>query len=224
MNIHVDIDLFVGGDIPLRVAFTARPGEVLLVTGTNGSGKTTLLRALLGLVCPVRGEVRCDDDTWSKGPEILVPSRSRGFGYAPQSPTLLPGRSVGRNIDLGAILRGLPARGPRPIAGEWIEQFGLRTLRERLARDLSGGEAARTNLARAFASHPRHLALDEPLAHLAKDARPAMIDAISRGVHQFGGPHFIVTHHPEWFASVSPRRFRMKNHRLIEEHDGDTPS
>lgn len=224
MSMHVDIHLFVGSDIPLRVAFTARPGEVFLVTGANGSGKTTLLRALLGLVCPVRGEVRWGDDTWSKGPEILVPSESRGFGYAPQTATLLPGRSVAHNVDLGMILRGVPPRGPQPIAGEWIEQFGLRALRERVARNLSGGEAARTNLARAFASHPRHLALDEPLAHVAQDARPSMVDALARGLHKFEGPHFIVTHHPEWFATISSRRFRMENHRLTEEYDGDPTS
>jgi ABC-type Fe3+/spermidine/putrescine transport system ATPase subunit len=217
MSLHVDVELFVGTQPRLRAIFSAARGDVVLIVGPNGSGKTTLLRALLGLVAPTRGEVRRYDEKWSSGPEILVPSEARGFGYVPQAPTLFAERSVGQNVALGGVCRDLSAKKGATAAREYIEAFDLVALKNRKAADLSGGEAARTSLARAFASCPRHLALDEPLAHLSEDSRRSVVDAVARGLGALEGPHLIVTHHPAWFSQVNPRVLRVQKHALIED-------
>jgi len=218
MNLSVNLEIVVGEAATLRASLTASPRQVVLITGPNGSGKTTLLRALVGLVTPITGELRRGDVLWSSAARTITPSQRRGVGYAPQTPTLFANRSVLQNIALGARCRGCSPREATAAAHRWSDALGLHALRTQRADRLSGGEAARTNLARALASSPAHLALDEPLAHIGETSRREIVQVLEEFFKDHEGPHFIVTHHPGWFAPLAPRIFQIEHDTLVEAH------
>ncbi|MGB1699466.1 MAG: ATP-binding cassette domain-containing protein [Nannocystaceae bacterium] len=217
MSLRVDLELSVGDSATLHAALTANPRDTLLITGANGSGKTTLLRALIGLVTPLAGELRRDDVLWSSAEGAVTPSQQRGFGYAPQTPTLFRDRSVLWNVALGARCQGQSTRAATETAHRWGDALGLHALHHQRADRLSGGEAARTSLARALASSPRHLALDEPLAHIGEEARTEIVRVLEKFINEHEGPHFIVTHHPSWFAALHPRILRIERNTIVED-------
>jgi ABC-type sulfate/molybdate transport systems ATPase subunit len=146
-------------------------GERLAVLGPNGAGKTTLLRLLAGLEAPAAGSVEIDG----------VPVHEAGLdfrrriGYATQRPGLLS-TSVIRNVELPLRWRGLDGPRRRSAALAALERLNVAGLADRKALSLSGGEAQRVSLARAFALQPQLLLLDEPAAGLDAEARRAFLD------------------------------------------------
>ena len=146
-------------------------GERLAVLGPNGSGKTTLLRLLAGLEAPAAGSVEIDG----------VPVHDAGLdfrrriGYATQRPGLLS-TTVIRNVELPLRWRGLDAATRRSAALAALGRVNVAGLADRKALSLSGGEAQRVSLARAFALQPQLLLLDEPAAGLDAEARRAFLD------------------------------------------------
>ena len=162
-----------GGRAVLQIdRLAVRRGEILAIIGPNGSGKSTLLRIMGLLDRPARGEVRLDGRAidWGRG---LLTSRRR-FASVFQEP-LLADTTVERNVALGLTLRGVPAGEARRRAGHWIARFGIAPLAGRQARTLSGGEAQRTSLARAFAIEPDVLLLDEPFSALDPATREDLL-------------------------------------------------
>ena len=124
-----------------------RGGEVLAVVGPNGAGKSTLIAVLGLLEKPARGEVLFDGQPISGS--YLAYRRRMAVVF--QEPLLLD-RTVEANVSLGLSLRGVP-RGERRERGQrWLARFGIAGLAERSANHLSGGEAQRVSLARAFVS------------------------------------------------------------------------
>ena len=116
------------------VSFAVAPGEFVCVVGPSGSGKTTLLHLAAGLQAPTGGTIR------RRGDEI---------GYVFQDPALLPWRTVRRNVELLAELRGLPKAEGRRRAQAAIELVGLSGFERHRPRTLSGGMRMRVSLARS---------------------------------------------------------------------------
>ncbi|MGH2537526.1 MAG: ABC transporter ATP-binding protein [Candidatus Promineifilaceae bacterium] len=142
-------------------------GETLSLIGPNGAGKSTLLLLLAGLVRPSRGEV-C-----SRGRPLDQEGRlayRRRLALVLQEPLLLD-RSAFDNVALGLRFRRLGRAVIRQRAAEWLARFGVAHLASRPARELSGGEAQRVSLARAFALEPELLLLDEPFSALDAPTR-----------------------------------------------------
>ena len=152
-------------------------GGRLAVLGPNGAGKTTLLRLLAGLDAPAAGSVEIDG----------VPVHDAGLdfrrriGYATQRPGLLS-TSVIRNVELPLRWRGLDGASRRSAALAALERLDVAGLADRKALSLSGGEAQRVSLARAFALQPQLLLLDEPAAGLDAEARRAFLDDLERAL------------------------------------------
>jgi ABC-type sulfate/molybdate transport systems ATPase subunit len=146
-------------------------GERLAVLGPNGAGKTTLLRLLAGLEAPAAGSVEID------GVPVHAASLAfrRQVGYATQRAGLLSATVI-RNVELPLRWRGVDAPGRRRAALAALERLNVADLADRKALSLSGGEAQRVSLARAFALEPRLLLLDEPAAGLDAEARRAFLD------------------------------------------------
>lgn len=162
-----------GGRLALDLPELHLPkGEVLGLIGPNGAGKSTLLLTLAGLLAPSGGTLTFE------GAALLTSSDSAAFRRQVtlvfQEPLLFD-TSVEANIGAGLSLRSVPARDRRRRVRENAERFGVAHLLARPARELSGGEAQRTSLARACALEPRLLLLDEPFSSLDPPTREALM-------------------------------------------------
>ena len=146
-------------------------GRRLVILGANGAGKSLFLRLCHGLIAPTLGAVR-----WASG-EVRPGAQAMVF----QRPVLLR-RSVAANIDYPLGLRGLGRAERQATVTRTLARFGLAPLADRPARLLSGGEQQRLALARAWATRPQVLFLDEPCAALDPSATriiEAMVGAFS---------------------------------------------
>jgi tungstate transport system ATP-binding protein len=167
------------------------PGKVLALIGPNGSGKTTLLLCLALLQKPTSGEILYKGQSSSNG---LSPGKiRRSFAVAFQEPLLL-NTSVFNNVTLGLKLRGMKGPEIKKRAEYWLERFGVASLAKQNARTLSGGEAQRTNLARAFALQPEVLFLDEPFAAVDTPTRQALFGDMINILQETRFTTVMVTH------------------------------
>jgi nitrate/nitrite transport system ATP-binding protein len=153
-------------DVLRRIDLTVDDGEFVAIVGFSGSGKTTLISLMAGLEEPTSGEILFE------GAPIAGPGPERGVVF--QSYSLMPWLTVEGNIALGvdAVLGAKPRRERREIVSHYIEMVGLSHAVDRRPAELSGGMRQRVAVARALASSPRMLLLDEPLSAL---------DALTRG-------------------------------------------
>jgi tungstate transport system ATP-binding protein len=174
----------------LRVdSLSVAPGEMLAVIGPNGSGKSTLLQVAALLVKPAAGEVLLDGV--AAGADTLA--LRRRLAIAMQEPHLIQG-SVLDNAALGLALRGVPKRERQERALTWLRRFGVEALASRRANRISGGEAQRLSLARAFAVNPELLLLDEPFSALDEATRQQLLDDLAAVVAETGVTTIFVTH------------------------------
>jgi len=156
--------LLLAGRVVLRdVTFAPRPGELVALCGPNGAGKTTLLRALAGLL---------------PGSD---PADPRRVAYVPQGARSAWGLTVGQVVALGRIPHGDAASGPIARA---IETCGIAPLRDARIDRISGGEARRAMLARALATEPELLLLDEPTADLDPAATHDVMRLLRRSAEE----------------------------------------
>jgi len=146
---------------------TIEKGRVLAVAGPNGAGKTTLLLVLARLLKPERGGIQFDGQPLESIPDL---DYRRRIGLVMQD-SLLLNRSAFDNVALGLRFRHLPKDEVTYRVDVWLECLGISHLRQRPALQLSGGEARRVALARAFALQPDLLLLDEPFSALDRASR-----------------------------------------------------
>ncbi|MGI8645372.1 MAG: ABC transporter ATP-binding protein, partial [Nocardioides sp.] len=180
-------------DVPGRVTatFTAEPGDVVAVIGPNGAGKTTLLRALAGIVDP-GGTIEVDGRSWTS-PPVLVRDRGVGMVFQDQSP--FPHLTAQGNVAFGLRSRGVSRAESARIAREWLDRLGVGELDARRPHELSGGQAQRVSIARALATEPTVLLLDEPFAGLDVGVATALRLELSRHLAAYDGITLLVTHH-----------------------------
>jgi tungstate transport system ATP-binding protein len=190
-----------GGAIILDVPGIDVPaGTVLAVIGPNGAGKTTLLTHLALLERAAEGEVLFEGQP-TRHRELAL---RRRMAVVFQEPLLLD-RSVLANVDTGMRLRGVPRTERRDRAARWLGRFGVAALAERSSRTLSGGEAQRVSLARAFSLDPEVLLLDEPFSALDAPTRAAITDDLAAVLSETRVTTVIVTHDHDEAARLGDR-------------------
>jgi molybdate transport system ATP-binding protein len=185
------------GALDLDVGLSVAPGEVHALLGPNGAGKTTVLRALAGLEPIERGRITIDEqlvDDPDAG--IFRPPEDRPVGVVFQDHLLFPHLDVLDNVAFGPRARGGSRRAARAMARPWIERVGLTAHAGDRPSVLSGGQSQRAALARALATEPRLLLLDEPLAALDAGTRTTVRRDLRRHLGEFGGATILVTHDP----------------------------
>lgn len=148
-------------------------GEILSLLGPSGCGKTTILRMLAGLVSPDGGWIQIGDRVLYDG-KREVPVEERQLGMVFQDYALWPHMTVAHNIAFGMRLRRIPAHARAKRMQELLELVNLPGFGNRYPHQLSGGQQQRIALARALATEPRVLLLDEPLSSLDAALREAM--------------------------------------------------
>jgi len=137
-------------------------GEIVGLLGPNGAGKTTSFYMMVGLIAQDEGKIMLGNHDITKFP--MYRRAQLGIGYLPQENSVFRDLSVEDNIN--AILQfGKHSKAERKqILEELLEEFGLQKVRKNLGKVLSGGERRRTEIARALASQPKYILLDEPFA------------------------------------------------------------
>jgi thiamine transport system ATP-binding protein len=175
-------------------------GEVVAVLGPSGSGKTTLLRAVAGLQALDDGQILWDGENLA-----AVPPHLRGFGLVFQDFALFPHLDVGRNVEFGLRMQGLPAVERRRRAAAALERVELPGLERRKVSTLSGGQAQRVALARALAPGPRLLLFDEPLGSLDRALRERLTGELRRLLSSLGVTALYVTHDQEEAFGLADR-------------------
>ncbi|AEM38247.1 ABC transporter-related protein [Pyrolobus fumarii 1A] len=175
-----------------EVSFVHESG-ILVVLGPNGAGKTTLLKSIAGLVEPSKGVIEIGDivvyDSWRR---VNLPPEARRVGYVPQSISLFPHMTVYENLVFAARKRH--GREAHRVARMYAELLGIEHLLDRKASQLSGGEAQKAAIARALASDPALLLLDEPFSNIDAPSRDKLRVELRRLLVKLGKPTVIVTH------------------------------
>ncbi len=186
----------------LRVdALDIKRGETLAIVGPNGAGKSTLLLALAHLLPTARGEIAFNGKPLQQWDELEY---RRKISFVFQSPLLLD-MTVEQNIALGLKFRGVSKEETHERVGRRIKQLGIESLSKRRASQLSGGEAQRVSLARAFVLEPELLLLDEPFAALDPPTRKKLIDDLSALLAEDQRMAVFVTHNLNEAAQFSQR-------------------
>ncbi|HEY9550288.1 MAG TPA: putative 2-aminoethylphosphonate ABC transporter ATP-binding protein [Kiloniellaceae bacterium] len=193
------------------VSLDVEEGEFVCFLGPSGCGKTTLLRAIAGLDLQTRGSIE------QAGRDIsALPIAQRDFGIVFQSYALFPNLTIERNIAFGLENSGRPRAEVTRRVAELLDLVGLDDQRGKYPAQLSGGQQQRIALARAIASSPGLLLLDEPLSALDAKVRVHLRHQIKELQRKLGVTTIMVTHDQEEALSMADRIVVM-NHGVIEQ-------
>jgi molybdate transport system ATP-binding protein len=193
-GLQADVEI-ARGAFRLAATMDAEPGRITAILGPNGAGKSTLVRAIAGLDALDAGRISIDGSVVDDpAADVFVPPERRRVGVVFQDYLLFEHMSVRDNVEFGPRSRRDPDAAAR--AQEWMERLGIEPLAARSVRDLSGGQAQRVAMARALATDPAVLLLDEPLSALDATTRTQVRRELRSHLSGFGGTTLLVTHEP----------------------------
>lgn len=168
----------------VSVSIDIRRGEIVGLMGPGGAGKTTVFALIAGIETPDFGRIFLDGSDITQLP--MFERARRGIGYLTQEPSIFRGLTVEQNILLALETLALDAAGRRSVLEAVLHNSGLQRLRKVSAGKLSGGERRRAEIARALASNPSFVLLDEPFAGIDPIAlnglRVLVRDITNRGI------------------------------------------
>ncbi|HJA38926.1 MAG TPA: ATP-binding cassette domain-containing protein [Candidatus Brevibacterium intestinigallinarum] len=194
--------------------FTVAPGETLALTGANGTGKSTSLAVVAGLLVPPTARVRVGDRTLTEtgdglgGGSVDIPPHQRGVTLLMQDPRLFPHMTAVGNIVFGLRTAGITGREAVQRAERMLEDLGIGHLARARPHALSGGQRARVALARALATDPQVVLLDEPGAALDVDSAPVIRALLARMLED--RTCILVSHDPDEVAALAQRVHRLQ--------------
>jgi lipopolysaccharide export system ATP-binding protein len=200
------------------VSLSVRAGEIVGLLGPNGAGKTTTFYMVVGLVPATSGQVFLD------GREITaLPMWKRallGLGYLPQEASVFRKLTVLDNVLAVVETMKMPAGERRPYTEALLEELGLLRLAKQRAYTLSGGERRRLEIARALATRPRFMLLDEPFSGV-DPISVADVQQIVRGLKQKGIGVLITDHNVRETLSIVDRAYMIYQGRVQVEGDAE---
>jgi lipopolysaccharide export system ATP-binding protein len=144
------------------VSFEVNQGEIVGLLGPNGAGKTTSFYMTVGFIKPNEGHVYLDDEDITS--LAMYKRAQKGIGYLPQEPSVFRKLSVENNIKAVLEMTTLSKEEQEAKMESLISEFNLQKVRKNNGDSLSGGERRRTEIARALATNPKFILLDEPFA------------------------------------------------------------
>lgn len=176
-----------------QVSLTVEKGEFIVIIGPSGCGKTTLLKMINGLVVPTKGEVLVKGERLT---ECNLAAMRRSIGYAVQGAKLFPHMTVENNICYVPCLeRKMSKEEKRVLAGKMLEMVELPDeLAVRFPRQLSGGQKQRVGIARAMASNPDILLMDEPFGAVDEITRRSLQEELLSLQNRTGITVVFITH------------------------------
>jgi molybdate transport system permease protein len=222
--VHVS---FTAPERGVTADFTVAPGETLALTGANGTGKSTSLAVVAGLLVPPTARVRVGDRTLTETGNnhpcgrrraavlgtsgnggVDIPPHQRGVTLLMQDPRLFPHMTAVGNIAFGLRTAGITGREAVRRAERMLEDLGIGHLARARPHALSGGQRARVALARALATDPQVVLLDEPGAALDVDSAPVIRALLARMLED--RTCILVSHDPDEVAALAQRVHRLQ--------------
>jgi len=196
------------------VSIGVEEGEYVAIFGPNGHGKSTLLKTICGLLKPANGTIQYDGKMIQGYPSERI--INLGLVYIPEDRNLFPEMTVTENLKLGAY-----SKLARPKENENIELVfhlfpKLKTLSNRLASGLSGGEARMLAIGRGLMSNPKFLAIDEPSFGLAPNLRVDVFKAIDE-IHNHGASILLVEQSTNIASQFADRIYALEDGKIVFE-------
>ena len=197
-----------------NVSITLRRGEAVGLLGPNGAGKTTTFYMIVGLVRPDTGSITLDGHDITTLPMYR---RARlGIGYLPQEASVFRGLNVEQNIMAALEVVEPDSLRREQMLAELLAEFGIGHLRRTPALALSGGERRRVEIARALATQPSYILLDEPLAGIDPIAVGEIRDLVSHLKHRGIGV-LITDHNVRETLEIIDRAYIMHDGQVLME-------
>ena len=196
-----------------EVSIDVNQGEIVGLLGPNGAGKTTTFYMVVGFIKPKSGKVFIDDEEITFLP--MYQRARKGIGYLPQEASVFRRLSVEDNIL--AVLQMTDLSKDEQIEKQeaLIQEFGLQKVRKTLGNALSGGERRRTEIARAIATDPKFILLDEPFAGID----PIAVEDIQTIVYRLKDRNIgilITDHNVQETLSITDRAYLMFEGRILK--------
>ncbi len=223
-----------GRTVVNRVSYDVADGEIVGLLGPNGAGKTTSFRMTVGMIQPEGGRVRFLDRDITGLP--MYKRARRGIGYLSQEPSVFQRLTVEQNLMAICETMRYTRRERRQRVEDLLEQFGLKRIRRNLARNISGGERRKLEIARALITNPRLILLDEPFSGVdpkaVEELRHEILRLRASGIAILLTDHNVhetlkvtdrsyVIHEGEVVAAGSPHEI-INNRRVRETYLGNT--
>ncbi|MBY5864294.1 glycine betaine/L-proline ABC transporter ATP-binding protein [Rhizobium leguminosarum] len=194
-----------------------RRGEIFCIMGLSGSGKSTLIRLLNKLITPSSGKVLVKGrDLATLSPVDLRQMRAKNIGMVFQSVALLPHRTVLENAAFGLEVQGIAKPERNKTAAAALEKVGLADWVSRYPNELSGGMQQRVGLARALASDPEIILMDEPFSALDPLIRRQLQDEFRQLTKALGKSAVFITHDLDEAIRIGDRIAIMKDGVIIQ--------
>jgi len=197
------------------VSLHVKTGEVVGLLGPNGAGKTTSFYMMVGLIKADQGSITLDDKDITHYPMHL--RAINGIGYLPQEPSVFRKLSVADNIRAVLQIRSdLSIAQQEQIIEELLHEFHIGHLRNQIALSLSGGERRRVEIARALATNPKFILLDEPFAGVD----PISVEDIKKIIEQLKDRNIgilITEHNVRETLSICDRAYILSDGKVIAE-------
>ena len=196
-----------------NVSLSVNQGEIVGLLGPNGAGKTTTFYSIVGLIKPDEGEVFIGNENITRLP--MYKRARKGIGYLAQEASVFRNLSVKDNIL--AVLEGtsLDQNQQKEKADKLLKEFGLEGIQNNLGMVLSGGERRRTEIARALATEPKFILLDEPFAGVD----PIAVEEIQNIVYSLKKKNIgilITDHNVDETLSITDRSYLMFEGKLLK--------
>ncbi len=199
------------------VSFDVEPGEIFCVMGLSGSGKSTLVRHINRLLEPTAGSIIVNgSDVMALGPAALRQYRNEHIAMVFQNFALMPHRSVLDNIAMPLEIRGISKNQRLEIASKNLEMVELDGWGNKFAHELSGGMQQRVGLARALASDPEILLMDEPFSALDPLIRRQLQDEFMKLSSVMKKTTVFITHDLDEAVRIGDRIAIMRDGRVVQ--------
>jgi molybdate transport system ATP-binding protein len=198
-------------DVEIRIK-----GGVTVLFGSSGAGKTSILRAIAGIITPDEGRISFGEKVYfDSAAGINLPMQQRNLGYVFQSHTLFPHMTAEQNVLYGAKSDSHAAT--RERVRDLFEMLGITSTAARFPRELSGGEQQRVSLARALATDPLLMLLDEPLSAVDVATRSRLLEEIATIQQKSGIPFFYVTHNHSEAVRLGTSMLVVDAGKIVQE-------
>ena len=196
-----------------HVSVNVHQGEIVGLLGPNGAGKTTSFYMIVGLIKPDEGHVYLDDLDITTLP--MYKRAQAGIGYLPQEASVFRNLSVEDNVAAVLELTNLTKAEQKEKLESLLEEFGLNRVRTSMGNVLSGGERRRTEIARALATDPKFILLDEPFAGID----PIAVEDIQRIVEKLKQRNIgvlITDHNVQETLSITDRAYLLFEGKILK--------